>query len=121
MTGKSRANVPCDGCTACCRSDLIVLHPEHGDNPDDYQTQETLHPLYGHKVFALIKNERGHCIYLGEHGCTIHDRAPLICRKFDCRRWFKKLPRNTRRQLSKNPESRAIIEAGRARLNTLPD
>ena len=25
------------------------------------------------------------CVYLGDAGCTIHERAPYVCRKFDCR------------------------------------
>jgi hypothetical protein len=27
----------------------------------------------------------GKCIYLGDHGCSIHEHAPALCRAADCR------------------------------------
>jgi len=27
----------------------------------------------------------GDCVYLGDNGCTIHGRAPALCRAADCR------------------------------------
>lgn len=71
-------NVPCNGCTLCCRGDAILLLP--GDS-DDYQTEP--HSLTGQRMLARKPN--GHCIYLGAAGCTIYDRRPQLCREFDCR------------------------------------
>lgn len=80
-----RRPVPCNGCTTCCQNELLFLHPEDGDNPAEYLTQRVLHPLTGRPGLALKQKPNGDCMYLGISGCTIHDRAPAICREFDCR------------------------------------
>lgn len=83
---KPRADVPCNGCNICCRRDLLVLHPEMGDDPAQYRTTRISHPFTGEPVHALQHQPNGDCIYLDRRtGCTIHDRAPAICRTFDCR------------------------------------
>ena len=87
-----QANVPCNGCTLCCRNDVIMLHPELGDRPKDFLTVPYANQLTGEPGLMLAKKANGDCIYLGESGCTIHGRAPLICRKFDCGKAFKALP-----------------------------
>ncbi len=33
----------------------------------------------------LAHKPNGDCIYLDDHGCRIHDRAPSLCRIADCR------------------------------------
>lgn len=116
-----RSHVPCNGCTACCQNDLLVLHPEHGDNLEAYQTQECANPITGKPAVALAHKPEGGCIYLGDGGCTIHDRAPAICREFDCREFYRKLrndmTRTERRRLIKaNMVSAEILKAGRDRL-----
>jgi len=79
-----RQKVNCDGCTRCCQGfQQIMLKPE--DNPDLYQTAETISALTGETGLALAQKPNGDCVYLGEEGCTIYDRAPAICRHFDCR------------------------------------
>ena len=42
-----RANVPCGSCHRCCMGELIVLHPECGDDVFAYETVETTNPLTG--------------------------------------------------------------------------
>ncbi len=112
--------VPCNGCTACCRNDLIVLHPELGDRAEDYETMVAPFPITGKPVLALKHKPEGGCIYLGEAGCTIHDRAPAICREFDCRRFYLSMTRAERRRLlHQNILDRAVLAAGKARLHTL--
>lgn len=115
------ASVPCNGCTACCRNELLFLHPEMGDRADDYQTMPAVNPITGKPGLALAHNENGDCIYLGEGGCTIHSRAPAICREFDCRRFFLSLgDRTTRRRLLKTGlVTKDVYDAGRSRLPTL--
>lgn len=115
-----RTTVPCNGCRACCLHDLILLHPERGDRPGDYQTFETTNPLTGKAAHALKRNAHNNCIYLGERGCTIHDRAPVVCREFDCRAVFRKWTRAERRHLiAKGLIGREVFEAGRKRLGSL--
>ena len=111
-------NVPCNGCRACCLHDMIPLMPERGD----------LIWTYEHEVIAtsagptavLQCGESGECIYLGRDGCTIHDRAPAICRAFDCRDLFLSKTRAERLALSKSGVvSNEIFTAGYERLKTL--
>lgn len=33
----------------------------------------------------LAHKDNGDCIYLGDTGCTIHERKPQQCREMDCR------------------------------------
>ena len=101
-------NVPCAGCTACCQEDLILLHPEMGDNAEEYQTiSVTLNGREEKQALAHKKN--GNCIYLGEKGCTIHDRAPAVCREFDCRDLWRRTSRSERRQMDC---ARSCIKSG---------
>lgn len=113
-----RANVPCGSCRLCCRADVIMLLPEEGDDVASYE-HEILRLPEG--VGAVVKKGAdGNCIYLGVDGCTIHDRAPAICRIFDCRRWFLSKTRPERRRLVKaGMADKEIFEAGRERLHTL--
>jgi len=63
------------------------------------------------------KKPSGECVYLGEHGCTIHDRAPRMCREYDCRIVYAKdmqRPRAERRRMLKEGSiDRALFERGR--------
>ena len=85
-TGGS-SDVPCDGCTACCRSSQFV-HIE----PDELETLahvpgDLLFPApgrpQGHVVLGY--DERGHCPMLAEDGCSIYAHRPRTCRTYDCR------------------------------------
>lgn len=115
-------DVPCNGCTACCQSDLIMLKPEYGDDPDLYDTMPMINPMTGAKGLALKHKPEGGCIYLGETGCTIHGHAPFICRTFDCRRFVKNLSRADRRRYVRlGLLGKDVIEAGRQRMHTLKE
>lgn len=113
--------VPCNGCITCCKNEMLVLHPEEGDKAADYLTREVKHPFTGQPAVALQVKENGDCIYLGEKGCTIHGRAPAICREFDCRKFFLRAgDRAQRRQYVKQGViTKELLEAGRKRLHTL--
>jgi Fe-S-cluster containining protein len=106
--------VPCNGCRACCRHELVVVVPEAGDDPASYDTEV----IQG--LTVLRQRPNGDCIYLDNLGCTIHDRAPAICRRFDCRRYFLSMHRNERRAIARlNSAKEPLFEAARARLHTL--
>lgn len=113
--------VPCNGCIACCKHDLIVIHPEEGDDASTYETMQVINPITGAPALALKRQANGWCIYLTEGGCSIHGRAPAICREFDCRLAFLKLGgRTQRRQLLKaGMISKDVLDAGRKRMDTL--
>jgi hypothetical protein len=72
--------VPCNGCTLCCQKDAVRLEPE--DMERGYQTEP--HP-YIPGALMIAHKPGGECVYLDEHGCSIHGRAPSLCRSADCR------------------------------------
>lgn len=115
--------MPCNGCTECCRSNQgLYLHPEQGDDVDSYQHRVIANQATGEPVFVLATESSGQCVYLGASGCTIYDRRPLLCRSFDCRKHYLILPRQDRDNLVKlGLSSRAVFNAGRARLKSLSD
>lgn len=115
MKKTGAADVPCNGCTLCCRKwHMVALKPEHGDDPSQYQTI-----VHGGIVMLAFK-ENGDCVYLGPEGCTIHERAPVVCKTFDCRVVFATSTRESRRMMMKTgQEEKAVYKAGRDRLDTL--
>jgi hypothetical protein len=86
--------VPCNGCTLCCQGDAIRL--TEADNPDDYITEP--HP-YIPNALMLAHKPNGDCIYLIDNGCSIHERAPELCRSADCRSIALKYDFDTAMQL----------------------
>jgi len=81
----SRAHVACGSCRLCCSAFPVPLIPEH----DDVLSYErTLEMRDDKQVAFLKKKEDGACVYLGEGGCTIWERAPFACRYFDCRTYY---------------------------------
>ena len=111
-------NVPCNGCRACCLHNMIPLMPERGDLIWTYK-HDVVATAAGPK--AVLKcGETGECIYLGRDGCTLHDRAPAICRAFDCRELFLSKTRSERLMLAKSGVvSNEVFSAGRRRIKTL--
>jgi Fe-S-cluster containining protein len=87
LRGESDARVPCDGCTACCRSSQFITV-----GPDESETlahipRALLFPAPnlppGHVVFGY--DERGHCPMLVDDACSIYEHRPRACRTYDCR------------------------------------
>jgi Fe-S-cluster containining protein len=80
------ADVPCQGCTACCRSSQFV---EVG--PDEtaalaHINPALLFPAPGRPGFKLLGyDERGHCPMLINDQCSIYEHRPRACRTYDCR------------------------------------
>ena len=120
MPSIEQTEVPCGGCTECCRSNQgLFLHPEQGDDVESYQHQVAADRA-GKPVFLLATTASGACVYLGPSGCTIYHRRPLLCRSFDCRKHYLILPRQDRDNLVRlGLSSRAVFNAGRARVKTL--
>lgn len=114
------ANVPCAGCTACCKNELVFLMPN--ENPADYESVAVVNPLNGQPGFALAHKPNKECVYLDASGCTIHERRPVICRVFDCRKIVRDWGNRRERQaaLKSGLLSRDVYEAGQRRLHTLP-
>ena len=97
------SNVPCNGCTLCCRGDAISIHPEYGDVAADYQTVPHHIPELAQKGIRMLAHKPDNsCIYLGENGCSIHGKAPALCREFDCRKMVQKHARPQAGENGKN-------------------
>ncbi|HZP31552.1 MAG TPA: YkgJ family cysteine cluster protein [Acidimicrobiia bacterium] len=87
LRGEADSDVPCDGCTACCRSAQFVhIEPDETDAlahiPAELLFPAPLRPP-GHLVMGY--DEQGRCPMLGEDGCTIYEHRPRACRMYDCR------------------------------------
>lgn len=92
--GVASVPVPCGTCRLCCRKALIIPSLEAGDDPSSYRLEEV------NGVMALAHKENGDCIYLNEKtGCTIHGRAPAMCRVYDCRKQHAMYSKEQRAEL----------------------
>lgn len=120
LSSTQQTEVACAGCTECCHSNQgLFLHPEQGDDVESYQFR-VVAGRDGSDVFLLATTPEGACVYLGEEGCTIYERRPLLCRSFDCRKHYLILPRRDRDNLVRlGLSSRQVFNAGRARVKTL--
>jgi Fe-S-cluster containining protein len=87
LEGVRDADVPCDGCTACCRSSQFVhIAPDETDAlahvPRELQFPAPGLPK-GHVVLGY--DDRGHCPMLVDDRCSIYEHRPRACRTYDCR------------------------------------
>jgi len=87
VRGERGMDVPCNGCTACCRSSQFVhIAPDEAD---------TLARIPGELLFPAPRlpagnvvigyDERGHCPMLVDDRCSIYEHRPRACRTYDCR------------------------------------
>lgn len=120
MTEIQTSIVPCNGCVTCCKKDNIFLMPEHGDDPTQYVTEPSRHPLSGVEGVMIAHKENGDCYYLGETGCTIYDKRPACCRAYDCRKNFLSFTKRMREGFDKYGLGRTeTFEEGKKRQWTL--
>jgi Fe-S-cluster containining protein len=87
LRGERAAEVPCDGCTACCASSQFVhIAPDESDTlariPSELRFPAPRMPD-GHVVLGY--DERGCCPMLRDDGCSIYAHRPRACRTYDCR------------------------------------
>ena len=79
-------DVPCDGCTACCRSGKLI--PVEPDETDALATIPTgdLVPMPGDPARQVLRHDdAGRCSQLTSDGCSIYAHRPQACRMYDCR------------------------------------
>ena len=81
------SDVPCDGCTACCRSSQFIhIAPDEADAlahvPAALLFAAPGLPA-GHVLMGY--DERGHCPLLVDDRCSIYEHRPRTCRTYDCR------------------------------------
>jgi Fe-S-cluster containining protein len=80
------ADVPCEGCTACCRSGkLIPVEPDEADALA-FIPAESLVPMPGEPARrVLARDASGRCSQLTDLGCAVYAHRPRACRAYDCR------------------------------------
>jgi hypothetical protein len=80
------ADVPCQGCTACCRSfQFVEVGPDETDTLAHIDPA-LLFPAPGRPGFKVLGyDERGHCPMLVDDRCSIYEHRPRACRTYDCR------------------------------------
>lgn len=87
LRGEESSDVPCGGCTGCCRSAQFVhIGPEERDTLA-HVPAELLFPaprLPAGNVL-LGYDEKGHCPMLVDDRCSIYEHRPRTCRTYDCR------------------------------------
>jgi Fe-S-cluster containining protein len=87
IRGEHGAEVPCDGCTACCTSSQFIhIGPDETDTLSHIPA-ELLFPAprlpRGHVVLGY--DGRGQCPMLSDGRCSIYEHRPRTCRTYDCR------------------------------------
>jgi hypothetical protein len=87
LRGERDADVPCDGCSACCTAAQFVhIAPDETDTlahiPAGLLFPAPLMPE-GHVV--IPHDARGHCPMLVAGRCSIYAHRPRTCRTYDCR------------------------------------
>ncbi len=86
LRGEHDADVPCNGCTACCTSSQFIPIAAHETDTIAHIPKELLFPaprMPGHYVLGY--DARGHCPMLVDDVCTIYEHRPRTCRTYDCR------------------------------------
>jgi len=87
LRGEHDSDVPCAGCTACCRSSQFVhIEPDERDTlahiPAALLFPAPKLPM-GHVLMGY--DDKGHCPMLVDDKCTIYEHRPRTCRTYDCR------------------------------------
>jgi uncharacterized protein len=87
LAGDADSDVPCDGCTACCRaSQFVHIGPDEVDTLAHVPV-ELLFPAPGWPEGHVLMgyDEAGRCPMLVGDRCSVYDHRPRTCRTYDCR------------------------------------
>lgn len=125
MLARQTETVNCNGCTLCCRRELVILVP--GDDTSRYPEAMIIDvpSPYGQPQTRVIPHRPdGACVYLGMHGCTIYEKRPTMCRVFSCvgfvRQWAQKSASQIRKAMKRGEIDREVWAAGMSRIGPLP-
>ena len=114
-----RSHVPCNGCRACCIGQAVLLYPQDGDIIASYDAVPTINPLTGEPAWELNHKDNHECVYLGPDGCTIYERAPAVCKSFDCRIAFLEYGDRAERRRMLKASKDPVMLAGSKRAATV--
>jgi uncharacterized protein len=111
MTRASPFSYVCNACNRCCRNKVIRVNPYEilrlarrlGLSTTEFVERNT---EAGGTV--LSSNENGNCVFLGEHGCTVHPDRPLACRIYPLARWVSAEGEESFGHLAPHPRTAGI-------------
>ena len=87
LRGERDADVPCDGCTACCTSSQFIhVGPDESEALAQIPAELLFpapHRPPGHVLMGY--DEQGRCPMLVGGACSIYEHRPRTCRTYDCR------------------------------------
>lgn len=99
----------CGSCTACCHEPPFL--------DDSETTSHTTHEAWNsmRQVWQrrLAHGFDGRCNFVREGGCSIYSTRPAVCRRFDCREWYREHTRAQRR--AHNHGEKAVFAAAKER------
>src|SRR3954454_18801420 len=86
LSGGEAVDVPCEGCTACCRSGkLIPVEPDEVEALEHIPASDLMPRPGDGSRSGLRHDESGCCAQLSAQGCSVYARRPRACRMYDCR------------------------------------
>jgi uncharacterized protein len=86
LGGEHDSDVPCNGCTACCRSSQFVHIARTETDTLARIPKQLLFPAPQQPdELVMGYDERGHCPMLVDDRCSIYEHRPQACRTYDCR------------------------------------
>ncbi len=108
--------IQCGECTACCRNTMVILRDDETGYADTI-----VRVASGDQYRILQSRPNGDCVYLTNHGCSIHDHKPAMCREYDCREVYMamivaKTRRERRADIASCGDLKAVLRAGRKQL-----
>jgi uncharacterized protein len=111
MTRASPFSYVCNACNRCCRNKAIRVNPYEilrlarrlGLSTTEFLDRNT---EAGGTV--LRSNESGDCVFLGEHGCTVHPDRPLACRIYPLARWVSADGEESFGHLAPHPQTAGV-------------
>jgi len=87
LRGERDADVPCNGCTACCSSSQFIhVAPDETDTLAHIPSKLLFRaPGLPPGNVVLGYDEQGRCPMLADNECSIYEHRPRTCRTYDCR------------------------------------
>ncbi|APV48543.1 hypothetical protein BWI17_01880 [Betaproteobacteria bacterium GR16-43] len=97
----------CGGCGQCCRSKVITVNPYEVARLARSQGISTTQFLEQHTSgVALNRREDDTCVFLGEHGCSVHADRPLVCRLYPLGRHVSREGDETFSHVAPHPQTK---------------
>ena len=86
LSAGGTVDVPCESCTACCRSGQLIPVAEDELEALAHIPSTDLDDLPGEPGSYVLRHDReGRCSQLKADKCAVYAHRPRACRRYDCR------------------------------------